>query len=243
MRTVSTRSSFFFLQTGSFRVILYRKDADIKHEMEQIMRYYILPGDSGVAITNGEYLELHNLADEGDYILHGATDAHEGLVDFINSYSRDNTHGDVVFDDIVPENAPFFEGTPLPNTIFYRLAPYSLRPEGWMRILPTLSNPRTKVDTLTEEEISELEDQAILAEIDAILDREYEKPLEERDNDLIDECWKTYSEITGVKTEFSPEEIDERVKEIITRAKNLSDEELKELMSIIPSDTEEIRNT
>ena len=191
------------------------------------MRYYILPEDSGVAITNGEHLELHIIAEEGDYILHGATDVHEGLVDFINSFSQDNTHGDVVFDDIVPDDAPIFEGTPLPRTIFYRLAPNTLRPDGWTKVYPTLFNPQTKADTLSEDDILKLEDKAILAEIDAILTSEYNKPLDERDEALIDESWKAYSDITGVKTDFSPEEIHQYAKEIIARANSLTDEERK----------------
>ncbi len=196
------------------------------------MRYYILPGDSGVAITNGEYLELHILAEEGDYILHGATDVHEGLVDFIDSFSQNNTHGDVVFDDIVPDDAPLFEGTPLPGIIFYRLTRYAPRPDGWVKVYPTLFNPQTKVDTLSEDDILKLENKAILAEIDSILGTEYSKPLDERDEALIDECWKLYSDITGVKTEFSPEEVHQYVKEIIARANSLTNEEQKEFLEI-----------
>ena len=72
----------------------------------------------------------------------------------------------------------------------------------------------------TKDESDKLEDTACIEIIKALLAKEYAKPDGERDEALIDEAWETFSEITGIKTSFSSEEIDERVKAIIeeTRA-------------------------
>ena len=69
----------------------------------------------------------------------------------------------------------------------------------------------------TKEESDKLEDTACIEIIKALLAKEYAKPDGERDEALIDEAWATFGEITGVKTTFSPEEIDARVKEIIEK--------------------------
>ena len=71
----------------------------------------------------------------------------------------------------------------------------------------------------TKEESDKLEDTACIEIIKALLAKEYAKPDGERDEALIDEAWKTFSEITGIKTSFSSEEIDERVKAIIEESR------------------------
>ena len=71
----------------------------------------------------------------------------------------------------------------------------------------------------TEEESDKLEDTACIEIIKALLAKEYAKPDGERDEALIDEAWETFSEITGIKTSFSSEEIDERVKAIIEESR------------------------
>ena len=70
----------------------------------------------------------------------------------------------------------------------------------------------------TKEESDKLEDTACLEIIKALLAKEYAKPDRERDEALIEEAWATFEEITGVKTTFSPEEIDALVKEIIEKS-------------------------
>ena len=71
----------------------------------------------------------------------------------------------------------------------------------------------------TKEESDKLEDTACIELIKALLAKEYAKPDGERDEALIDEAWETFSEITGIKTSFSSEEIDERVKAIIEESR------------------------
>ena len=71
----------------------------------------------------------------------------------------------------------------------------------------------------TKEESDKLEDTACIEIIKALLAKEYAKPDGERDEALIDEAWETFSEITGIKTSFSSEEIDERVKAIIEKSR------------------------
>ena len=71
----------------------------------------------------------------------------------------------------------------------------------------------------TKEESDKLEDTACIELIKALLAKEYSKPDGERDEALIDEAWETFSEITGIKTSFSSEEIDERVKAIIEESR------------------------
>ena len=113
------------------------------------MRYYILPQYAGIAITQGTYLEVHLLSGNpaDDYhILHDAENVAEGLLDFINRFSVDNTLGDAVFEDIVAEDAPIFNGTFLPDTIFYKLPSEFKTPKGWFRALPSEHNDVTKPD-------------------------------------------------------------------------------------------------
>ncbi len=69
----------------------------------------------------------------------------------------------------------------------------------------------------TKEESDKLEDTACIEIIKALLAKEYAKSDGERDEALIDEAWATFGEITGVKTSFSPEEIDALIKEIIKK--------------------------
>ena len=71
----------------------------------------------------------------------------------------------------------------------------------------------------TKDESDKLEDTACIEIIKALLAKEYAKPDGERDEALIDEAWETFSEITGIKTSFSSEEIDERVKAIIEESR------------------------
>lgn len=97
------------------------------------MRYYILPKTSGVALTEGSRLEVHLLTGDSyaDYpILHGEEDVAEGLLDFINRFSEENSLGDAVFEDIVSEDAPVFQGTFLSDTFFYKLSADFHTPEG-----------------------------------------------------------------------------------------------------------------
>ncbi len=71
----------------------------------------------------------------------------------------------------------------------------------------------------TEKEFDKLEDTACLKIVKAILAKEYAKPDNERDEALLDEAWATFTEITGIKTSFSSEERDERVKAIIEESR------------------------
>lgn len=70
----------------------------------------------------------------------------------------------------------------------------------------------------TEEESDTLEDTACIEIIKALLAKENAKPDKERDEALIEEAWATLSEITGIKTSFTDEEIDEHVKAIIEKS-------------------------
>lgn len=69
----------------------------------------------------------------------------------------------------------------------------------------------------SKEESDKLEDTACIEIIKALLAKEYAKPDSERDEVLIEEAWATFSAITGIKTSFSDEEIDERVKAIMEK--------------------------
>lgn len=69
----------------------------------------------------------------------------------------------------------------------------------------------------TEEESDKLEETACIEIIKALLAKEHAKPDGDRDEALIEEAWETFSEITGIKTSFSDEEIDELVAAIIEK--------------------------
>ena len=71
----------------------------------------------------------------------------------------------------------------------------------------------------TEKEFDKLEDTACLKIVKAILAKEYAKPDNERDEALLEDAWAAFTEITGIKTSFSSEEIDERVKAIIEESR------------------------
>ena len=71
----------------------------------------------------------------------------------------------------------------------------------------------------TKDESDKLEDTACIEIIKALLAKEYAKPDRDRDEALIEEAWATFSEITGIKTSFSEEEIAERVKAIIEKSR------------------------
>lgn len=71
----------------------------------------------------------------------------------------------------------------------------------------------------TEKEFDKLEDAACLKIVKAILAKEYAKPDNERDEALLEDAWAAFTEITGIKTSFSSEEIDERVKAIIEESR------------------------
>ena len=71
----------------------------------------------------------------------------------------------------------------------------------------------------TEKEFDKLEDTACLKIVKAILAKEYAKPDNERDKALLEDAWAAFTEITGIKTSFSSEEIDERVKAIIEESR------------------------
>ncbi len=74
----------------------------------------------------------------------------------------------------------------------------------------------------TKEESDKLEDAACLAMVTAVLDEEYAKPFNEQDQARLDEAWSTFEKITGIKTSFTPEEIDVRIKAIMERVKKES---------------------
>ena len=71
----------------------------------------------------------------------------------------------------------------------------------------------------TEKEFDKLEDTACLKIVKAILATEYAKQENERDEALLEDAWAAFTEITGIKTSFSSEEIDERVKAIIEESR------------------------
>ena len=71
----------------------------------------------------------------------------------------------------------------------------------------------------TKKDFDELEDTACLESIKAVLEAEYAKPENERDEALLEEAWATFTEITGIKTSLSATEIDERIKAIIERSR------------------------
>ena len=70
-----------------------------------------------------------------------------------------------------------------------------------------------------KKDYDELEDTACLESIKAVLEAEYAKPENERDEALLEDAWAAFTEITGIKTSFSSEEIDERVKAIIEESR------------------------
>ena len=70
----------------------------------------------------------------------------------------------------------------------------------------------------TKEESDKLEETACIEIIKAILAKEYSKKENERNEVLIEEAWATFSEITGIKTSFSDDEIAEHVKAIRERS-------------------------
>ena len=70
-----------------------------------------------------------------------------------------------------------------------------------------------------KKDFDELEDTACLESIKAVLEAEYAKPENERDEALLEDAWAAFTEITGIKTSFSSEEIDERVKAIIEESR------------------------
>ena len=69
----------------------------------------------------------------------------------------------------------------------------------------------------TKKDFDELEDTACLESIKAVLEAEYAKPENERDEALLEEAWATFTEITGMKTSFTNDEIDKRIKDIIDK--------------------------
>ena len=71
----------------------------------------------------------------------------------------------------------------------------------------------------TKEALDKLEENACLELIKATLSKEYAKKENERDEALLEEAWAAFTEITGIKTSFSSEEIDERVKAIIEKSR------------------------
>ena len=71
----------------------------------------------------------------------------------------------------------------------------------------------------TKEASDKLEDTACLEIIKATLATEYAKQENERDEALLEDAWAAFTEITGIKTSFSSEEIDERIKTIIEESR------------------------
>ena len=64
------------------------------------------------------------------------------------------------------------------------------------------------------------EDMAAIEQLHAVVDREMQKPLEEQDGCLIDECIQTIAEIKGVRSAFTPEEIDTQIAIVQARAES-----------------------
>ena len=188
------------------------------------MKYYILPNASGVAITQGTYLEAHLFSGDDDPLLRGAENRIAGIIDLINSYSEENILGDEVFDDNVSDLAPVFNGTFLPDTFFYKLPCGFQIPAGWFRWLPSKSNEITKPDIYPDAESDEHEDRVHLRIAKRVLDEEMRKPFEEQDEELIEDCFSMIGEITGLKCLLSEEEIEQRVQEILRIASSLPNE-------------------
>ena len=69
----------------------------------------------------------------------------------------------------------------------------------------------------TKKDFDELENTACLESIKAVLEAEYAKPENERDEALLEEAWATFTEITGMKTSFTNDEIDKRIKDFIDK--------------------------
>lgn len=66
--------------------------------------------------------------------------------------------------------------------------------------------------------LSSPKDIADIAQLHAVIEREMQKPLEEQDEELIDECIQTIAEIKGVRSSFTPEEIDAQIAVVQARA-------------------------
>ena len=184
------------------------------------MRYYILPKTSGVALTEGTRLEVHLLTGDPytDYpILHGEEDVAEGLLDFINRFSEENSLGDAVFEDIVSEGAPVFQGSFLPDTFFYKLSADFHTPEGWIRVIPWKCNDVTKPDTYEDEESEKQYEAYCLRKAYSALDKELSKPIESQDEDLINESVGLIEDITGEKIMPTEEEVEEVVKGVLSK--------------------------
>ena len=184
------------------------------------MRYYILPKTSGVALTEGSRLEVHLLTGDpyADYpILHGEEDVAEGLLDFINRFSEENSLGDAVFEDIVSEDAPVLQGTFLPDTYFYKLPADFHTPEGWIRVIPWKCNDITKPDTYEDEESEKQYEAYCLRKAYSALDKELSKPIESQDEDLINESVGLIEDITGEKIMPTEEEVEEVVKGVLSK--------------------------
>jgi len=74
-------------------------------------------------------------------------------------------------------------------------------------------------EILARDESDKLEDSACLAVVMAVLDEEYAKPFNEQDEARLDEAWTTFEKITGIRTSFTPKEIEKRVKAIIEKSR------------------------
>ena len=183
------------------------------------MRYYILPPKAGVAITQGIYLEIHLLTGDStqDYhLLHDAEDVVQGFFDFINDYSEENILGDAVFEDIVAEDSPIFDGSFLPDTIFYKLPADFQTPKGWIRYIPSKYNDVTKPDTYEDEESERQYDEYLLRKAFRALDEEFAKPFEQQDQDLINEAFGLIEDVTGEKIAPTEEEVNKVVKGVLS---------------------------
>ena len=183
------------------------------------MRYYILPKNAGVAITQGTYLEVHLLNGDPDHdyhILHDAENVVQGFFNFIDDYSEENILGDAVFEDIVSEDAPVFEGSFLPDTFFYKLPADFQTPKGWFRYLPIKYNDVTKPDIFDDEESERQYDEYCLRKAFRALDEEFAKPFDEQDQDLIDEAFGLIEDVTGEKIAPTEEEVNKVVKGVLS---------------------------
>ncbi len=183
------------------------------------MRYYILPQNAGVAITQGTYLEVHLLNGDPDHdypILHDAENVVQGFFNFIDDYSEENILGDAVFKDILSEDAPVFDGSFLSDIFFYKLPADFQPPNGWFRYIPLRCNDVTKPDTYEDEESEKQYDEYCLRKAFRALDQEFAKPFDQQDQDLIDEAFGLIEDVTGEKIAPTEEEVKEVVKGVLS---------------------------
>ena len=68
--------------------------------------------------------------------------------------------------------------------------------------------------------ITDSEDRSMIAELEQIIQAEEDKPVAERDADLIDECIREIAELKGVRSDFSDEEIGKITDKLVREEKS-----------------------